>query len=151
MNCENCNAEVVVKGRTTQYYEPVNKKIMKAIEKHKIPFTCSLCGSLKFPYKAIRDVTFIWPFPKEDKVGSIFIPNVAKDNKEQEWGVVLSVGKGYWKKTGRFIPTEIEVGDEVVYDKGVPWALYVDGDNDRKHQVKYMGYQDVKGIVVGVE
>ena len=134
MNCEACGVEI-------------NKELIEMLDKYQVPFRCGTCNSLKFPYKATRDIVFIWPEPINDRVGSIILPIMVKDSKEPEYGVVLSVGKGYWKKGGNFIPTNIKVGDEVIYDKSTPWCLFVEGPKERKYRVKYMGYQDVKALV----
>jgi co-chaperonin GroES (HSP10) len=132
MNCKECK-------------EVVNEKIITVMKKYEVPFICELCGVLKFPYQATRDVVFVYPKKPKEKIGRIIIPEQAR--QEQEYAVVLSVGKGYWNKKGKFIPTEIKVGDEVVYDKLIPWTRMLVGPDGRRHMVKYMGYQDVKGVI----
>lgn len=123
-----------------------NEKLKEIVEKKKIPFYCKVCGRISFKYQAIRDIVFVWPDPPKEQVGSIIIPDVAQ--KLDEYGTVLSVGEGTFDaKRKVFIPTQVKVGDYVVYDKDIPWQMDVEGADGKKHLVKYMGQQDIKGIV----
>jgi chaperonin GroES len=50
-----------------------------------------------------------------DKVGSIFIPDAAKERPNQ--GDVLAVGPGRKAQDGRLIPLEVKVGDKILFGK----------------------------------
>jgi len=50
----------------------------------------------------------------EEKIGSIFVPDTAKE-KPQE-GKVIEVGQGKYED-GKLIPLEVKVGDNVLYGK----------------------------------
>ncbi len=50
----------------------------------------------------------------EEKIGSIFVPDTAKE-KPQE-GKVVEVGSGKYED-GKLIPLEVKVGDVVLYGK----------------------------------
>jgi chaperonin GroES len=50
----------------------------------------------------------------EEKIGSIFVPDTAKE-KPQE-GKVTAVGQGKYED-GKLIPLEVKVGDTVLYGK----------------------------------
>lgn len=148
MNCPNCDCEVRVDSSKegTNNYVPVDTRLRDIVYEKKIPFSCVLCGSLAFKYKAIRDVVFVWPDPPKEQVGSIHIPEAFR--AYEEYGTVVSIGKGTMDKSKKFfVPTELKVGDYVVYDKTVPWQMDIDGTDGRLHVVKYMGEQDIKGIV----
>jgi chaperonin GroES len=133
MNCKICGMSVIV-----------FPKFIKVKKKYNVPFMC-VCNNLNFSYQATRDVVFVYPQKPKEKIGKIVIPENARE--EQEYAVVLSIGKGYWNKKGKFIPTEIKVGDEIVYDKQIPWVCTMLGSDGKQHLVKYMGYQDVKGVI----
>ncbi|MDR0675442.1 MAG: co-chaperone GroES [Elusimicrobiota bacterium] len=53
--------------------------------------------------------------PKEQKVGSIIIPDTAKE-KPQEGKIVL-VGPGKTNNEGKIIPMSVKVGDVVLFEK----------------------------------
>lgn len=50
----------------------------------------------------------------EEKIGSIFVPDTAKE-KPQE-GKVIEVGQGKYED-GKLVPLEVKVGDTVLYGK----------------------------------
>jgi len=146
MNCKSCNAEVKkVDGKAV----PVDENLIKIVLLHRLPFYCEECGAFKFPYRAVRDVVFLFSDQiPEETPGGILIPSVVRDSMHSEYGVVLSVGKGYWDKKMKFHPTEVKVGDKVMYDKTVPWTQDVEGADGKVYKVKVMGERDVKGLVV---
>lgn len=165
MNCENCGTEIEMIGRTARHYyipdgfgsrpppchcEPVDKRLIAST--YDIPFRCELCGAIKFKYRAIRGVVFIWPFYRFDDKryadSEIIIPeNVRKDDAElSDIGIILSVGpgfhdkkrKGKWREVIGLYP-----GMKVIYDKSIPWFLEARDDNDEKHLVKICDFTDV--------
>ena len=123
-----------------------NLKTKEIVEKYKVPFVCKECEALKFEYKGLKDVVFVWPFEPPKKIGSFYIPDAIRENQEVEYAVVLSAGKGYWTDRGKFISTKVFEGDVVVYDKSVPWVIKVN-----ENKVKYMSYMDVKGVIENFE
>ena len=152
MNCPNCNTEVKVKGKTTLFYEIVNKLLDS--NKYHIPFYCTVCGAIKFPYRAIRNIVFIWPlmhYIEEAKSDIIIIPDELKYSEYSNFGIVLSYGPGFYnrKKKDKWIPvTGLSVGMKVVYDKTVPWCDYVPGIDGKKHKVIICSFADVSAEVV---
>lgn len=50
----------------------------------------------------------------EEKIGSLYVPDTAKE-KPQE-GTVVAVGSGKYED-GKLIPLEVKVGDKVLYGK----------------------------------
>ena len=146
--CPSCNAivnvyEKVVGTKTIFEYIPI-KEPPKSLSLFKVPFCCVTCGNLFFPLQAVRDIVFLYPKPKQEKIGSIIIPEAFRT--EEEEAVVLSFGKGYYKKK-TFIPIELELGDIVKYDKNIPWVHYVRASDGIKHRVKYCSYEDILSIV----
>lgn len=157
MRCPNCGniVKVVPSGEPTVSYELVDKNLYHKKGDIVVPFYCKLCGAIKFPYRAIRDVVFIYPEPYPEKVGSIYLPRdenyIGGGPTFRLWkprGVVLSVGPGYWdKKKRRFVPvTGLKVGDIVYFEKNLPkaWRSFeVEGTDGKMHKVVYCGYRDV--------
>jgi len=140
MECKKC-------GMGLEFYGLEEMKIRNMLVKYSVPFNCLQCGSLDFKYQAIRDLVFVFPLKTPDKIGSIFLSDSIKNMYEQEYGIGLSVGKGYWTKKGKFKSTFINVGDLVIYDKQIPWILRILDTYGKKCKIKYMGYQDVKALV----
>jgi len=60
----------------------------------------------------------------EEKIGSIYIPDTAKE-KPQE-GSVEAVGPGTYKD-GKLVPLEVKVGDKVLYGKYSGTEIKKDG------------------------
>ena len=116
------------------------------VEQYKIPFKCNKCGNIQFPYQAIRDIVFIWPDPKPPKTkGGLLIPE--KFREHTGYGIVLSVGKGYRDKKGKFHPSLLKDGVRVLYNKDVPWQIPVELDNGRRLMVPFMGEQDILCLI----
>jgi co-chaperonin GroES (HSP10) len=121
-----------------------SSEMLEIIKKFEIPFVCIKCGGFLFPYKAVLDRVFLYPQKTPAKIGSIFLTETYRASKEQEIGVILSVGPGYYNKKGVFISVDdFKGGDVVIYDKQVPWVHWVKW-NGRTYKVKIMGHRDVK-------
>ena len=75
--------------------------------------------------KPLGDRVLVRPLNEaEEKVGSIFIPDTAKE-KPQE-GKVEAVGPGVYKD-GNLVPLEVKVGDKVLYGKYSGTEIKKDG------------------------
>ncbi len=55
------------------------------------------------------------PGEEETKVGSLYVPDTAKE-KPQE-GVIVAVGEGRRSESNELIPLSVKVGDKVLYRK----------------------------------
>lgn len=77
--------------------------------------------------KPLADYVLIEPVTAEEKTKSgIFLPEtVEKERPEQ--GTVVAVGSGKKTSSGKIIPLEIEVGDNVLFTKYGPNEIEVDG------------------------
>lgn len=64
---------------------------------------------------------------KEQKRGSIIIPDTAKEKPME--GKVIAVGTGRLEKDGKRIPLEVKVGDRVLFGKYAGTEIKID-DND---------------------
>lgn len=66
--------------------------------------------------KPLADRVVVKPLEQEEaKVGSIYIPDTAKE-KPQE-GQVIAVGPGKTSESGEKVAMEVKVGDKVLYGK----------------------------------
>ena len=61
-----------------------------------------------------------------DKVGSLYIPDTAKEKPME--GEVMVLGSGKKNESGEDIPFELSVGDRVLYGKYSGTEIKVDGD-----------------------
>lgn len=114
------------------------------------PFYCEVCGGFDFPYTPVGDKVFILPeIPKTFNSGVIIVPEQSRDIKDglkTNKGIVLGVGKGFWKASGKFKPTQVKAGDTVYYDKTVPWTFELEDRAGVVHSVLIAGEQDVYGL-----
>lgn len=154
VKCDECDADVIIVGRNTLHYEPVNSKAADAVAKYKIPFVCSLCGSINIPYRPLRAVVFLWIPPLPEKVGLIHIPDYegrqgnARDLLREPTAVIMAFGPGAYTPEGKFIPSSgIEVGDLILYNKSVPWSQFMTDPTGKEHKIVLCSYADLIGVV----
>jgi chaperonin GroES len=75
--------------------------------------------------KPLADRVLIEPIEQqEEKVGSIIIPDTAKE-KPQE-GKIIAVGPGR-QENGKVVPLQVKVGDRVLYGKYAGTEIKKDG------------------------
>jgi chaperonin GroES len=66
--------------------------------------------------KPLADRVVVKPLETEEaKVGSIYIPDTAKEKPQQ--GEVVAVGPGKISENGQKVPMEVKVGQKVLYGK----------------------------------
>ena len=61
----------------------------------------------------------------DEKVGSLFVPDVAKEQPDQ--GEVISVGRGSVNERGEVVPTEARPGDKVLFGKYAGNDIKIEG------------------------
>jgi len=61
-----------------------------------------------------------------DDVGGIIIPESAKEKSRK--GIVVAIGPGVKNEKGILIPTELKVGDTVIFGIGVGLDMDIDGE-----------------------
>ena len=122
------------------------------LEKYNVPFKCSICGGIKFPYQALNGIVFIWPKPLADSQGKLFIPEVLRDQFKTSLGIVLSSGKGCIdKRTQAYIESEIAQGDIVAYDNSVPWKMKMKAPDGKEYDVIMANILDVNAKLLEIE
>ena len=73
----------------------------------------------------LTDRVIIEPVVDPEKIGSIYIPDKARDKGTQ--GRVVAVGPGRISEHGVLIPMTVKVGDEVVFSEYTASKIKVDG------------------------
>jgi len=111
-----------------------------------IPFYCTKCGVLKFPYKALYGVVFLHQIKEPSKYegSKLYIPENYRIHYKKGIGIILSVGCGNKdKKTGKIKQHTLCDGLLVGYDKDVPWSLPIIGTDGKLHNVIVCNVEDV--------
>ncbi len=76
--------------------------------------------------KPLADRVLIEPLDnEEEKIGSIYIPDTAKEKPNQ--GAIVAVGEGRKTDDGNSVPLEVKVGDKVLYGKYSGTEIKQDG------------------------
>ncbi len=69
-------------------------------------------------FRPLQDFLFVKRVDALEKVGSIYVPEVAKEEVRSCHGEVLFAGPGSMKETGEREPMDTKVGDTVMWDGG---------------------------------
>ncbi len=78
--------------------------------------------------KPLADRVVVKPLEVEQaKVGSIYIPDTAKEKPMQ--GEIVAVGPGKTTEDGKTIPMEVKVGQKVLYGKYSGTEVTIDGED----------------------
>ena len=77
---------------------------------------------------------------EEQQVGSIIIPDTAKEKPQQ--GKVVAVGKGKVKDDGDILPMDVKAGDTILFGKYSGQEIKLEGD-----EYLIMREDDVLGVV----
>ncbi len=148
--CKQCGRKI-----TKKLMSHTIDSLVKAMEDVECPFFCKTCRRIIFPYRAIRDIVFLWPISLPDTYvldGVIARPDSAKDRRDElhgrtDYAVVLSCGPGYSDNKG-FHPNEIlEPGTLVLCDKLVPWMFDATTPYGKEELIVFCGFGDIKGAV----
>lgn len=81
------------------------------------------------------------------RVGSLFVPDVARKNKAVAFGVVTAVGPGRVNAEGKVIPCHVKVGDTVLYPRQAPAVLPLMADDGTWRDVLLLPENDVIAVV----
>ena len=90
--------------------------------------------------RPLGDRVIVKPLEKEEKVGSIIIPDTAKE-KPQE-GKITAVGPGKLNESGSVVAMNVKEGDTVLYGKYSGTEVKIDGE-----EYLIMHEDDIFGIV----
>jgi chaperonin GroES len=77
----------------------------------------------------------------EQRVGSIIIPDSAKEKPQQ--GKIIAAGKGKWDKDqARFVPLDVKAGDIVLFGKYSGQEVKIDGE-----EYLMMREEEILGVI----
>jgi chaperonin GroES len=94
-------------------------------------------------FRPLHDRVVIRRLEGEEKTkGGIIIPDTAKE-KPQE-GEVVAVGPGARDESGKLTPTELKLGDHVLFGKWSGSEVKIDGE-----ELLIMKETDVMGVIEG--
>jgi len=118
----------------------------------KTPFHREKDKKLVFPYRPLRDLVFVWPVPPPEKFGKeqiIAIPEQHRKKHHDGTGIVLAIGSGYVDDKGKMhpVPSELKPEVTVMFDIGIPWGEYFEGQDGKKHYVCICGAADIFGLI----
>ena len=77
---------------------------------------------------------------EEQQVGSIIIPDTAKEKPQQ--GKVVAAGKGKVKEDGGILPMDVKDGDTILFGKYSGTEVKIDGD-----ELLVLREDDIMGII----
>lgn len=66
-------------------------------------------------FRPLHDRVLVRRIEEDEKVGSIIIPDTAKEKPQK--GEVLAVGAGARDDTGKIVPLDVKVGDKILFGK----------------------------------
>ena len=100
-----------------------------------------MADSKKNNIRPLQDRIIVKRLDNEEKTASgLYIPDSAKEKPQQ--GKVIAVGKGKILEDGTVRPTDIKVGDTIVFGKYSGQEIKLDGD-----ELLIMKEDDVYGVL----
>jgi len=91
-------------------------------------------------FRPLGDRVAVKLIAHEDKIGSIIIPDSAKERPVQ--GEVVAIGSGSRDHAGNLIPLEVKVGDKVLFGKWSGTEVKVGSQ-----ELLVMKESDIMGII----
>ncbi|MBI1391649.1 MAG: co-chaperone GroES [Alphaproteobacteria bacterium] len=91
-------------------------------------------------FRPLHDRVLVRRIEEDEKVGSIIIPDSAKEKPQQ--GEVLAVGKGARGDDNEIIPLDVKKGDTILFGKWSGSEVKIDGED-----LLIMKESDILGIV----
>ncbi|MEO0398416.1 MAG: co-chaperone GroES [Pseudomonadota bacterium] len=91
-------------------------------------------------FRPLHDRVLVRRIEEDEKVGSIIIPDSAKEKPQQ--GEVLSVGAGAKSEDGKVTALDVKAGDKILFGKWSGTEVKVDSED-----LLIMKESDILGIV----
>jgi chaperonin GroES len=91
-------------------------------------------------FRPLHDRVLVRRIKEDEKVGSIIIPDTAKEKPQQ--GEVLAVGAGARSEDGKVTPLDVKRGDKILFGKWSGTEVKIDGE-----ELLIMKETDILGIV----
>jgi chaperonin GroES len=91
-------------------------------------------------FRPLHDRVLVRRIEEDEKVGSIIIPDTAKEKPQQ--GEVIAVGNGARGDDNEIIPLDVKSGDKILFGKWSGTEVKIDGED-----LLIMKESDILGIV----
>ncbi|MBI1365569.1 MAG: co-chaperone GroES [Alphaproteobacteria bacterium] len=91
-------------------------------------------------FRPLHDRVLVRRIEEDEKVGSIIIPDTAKEKPQQ--GEVLAVGSGARGENNEIIPLDVKKGDKILFGKWSGTEVKIDGE-----ELLIMKESDILGII----
>ncbi|MEO0879791.1 MAG: co-chaperone GroES [Pseudomonadota bacterium] len=91
-------------------------------------------------FRPLHDRVLVRRLDEDEKVGSIIIPDSAKEKPSQ--GEVVAVGSGARGDDNEIVPMDVKAGDKILFGKWSGTEVKIDGED-----LLIMKESDVLGIV----
>ncbi|MEZ5894850.1 MAG: co-chaperone GroES [Parvularculaceae bacterium] len=91
-------------------------------------------------FRPLHDRVLVRRIEEDAKVGSIIIPDTAKEKPQQ--GEVVAVGSGARGDDNELIPLDVKAGDKILFGKWSGSEVKIDGE-----ELLIMKESDILGIV----
>jgi len=89
--------------------------------------------------KPLGDRILVKRLEEEDKIGSIIVPDSAKEKSQK--AEIVAVGEGIKTDEGKLVPLEVKKGDKILIGKYAGTDIKIDGE-----EYIIMKQEDVMGI-----
>lgn len=91
-------------------------------------------------FRPLHDRVLVRRIEEDSKVGSIIIPDTAKEKPQQ--GEVISVGPGARGDDGKIVALDVKKGDKILFGKWSGNEVKIDGED-----LLIMKESDILGII----
>lgn len=91
-------------------------------------------------FRPLHDRVLVRRIEADNKVGSIIIPDTAKEKPME--GEIVAVGNGHVNDNGDVRPLDVKKGDRVIFSKWAGTEVSIDGE-----ELMVMKESDIIGIV----
>ena len=92
--------------------------------------------------KPLGDRILVKRLEEEDKIGSIIVPDSAKEKSQK--AEIVAVGEGIKTDEGKLVPLEVKKGDKILIGKYAGTYIKIDGE-----ECIIMKQEDIMGIFKG--
>jgi chaperonin GroES len=91
-------------------------------------------------FRPLHDRVLVRRIEEDEKVGSIIIPDTAKEKPQQ--GEVIAVGSGARGESNEIIPLDVKKGDKILFGKWSGSEVKIGGE-----ELLIMKESDILGII----
>jgi hypothetical protein len=108
-------------------------------------------GKLAFPFEATQSIAFIFPVPPPETLGKeikFILPEEFRQDHQKNFGILLSIGPGYYDKKNKWCPVspELKPGVRVCFDTTVPNSLLTKGLDGKDYEISICVEADIYGL-----